>query len=360
MIVRREIFDEDHRPQRLLHRESETQLLLEALDPGDDGARRGHAVLSGPSGVGKTVLSKQCCERLRERRGTIDAHVRCLGAEPGTIYRRAIGGFQMGLDDVDQNEAVADVIALLQEVAADATPGAVVVLDEADDIKTEAVETLSSLRGLSVVVICHNPNDWFNRLPPDVRDRFKAGTEIALDRYGGAELGDILERRAEAGLRAGTWNRDQLEFIADHQAGVARDAIQSLRAAAEVAGERGHDTIHESDIERGFERAKRDIREGNIKSLPVTHLLLYEIVRQASEIGATDLHSVYDRVAEEALYNTPKQSVGKRARRNQIQKLVDYDLVDYKGENQDRVYWPTERELTSPVDFGVDLVVPQP
>lgn len=329
MIVRRDVFDEDHRPQRLLHRESETTLLLEALDPGEDGSHRGHAVLSGSSGVGKTVLSKQCVERLRGRRGTIDAHVRCLDVAPGTIYRRTVESFQRGPDDVPRTEPVDDVLAMLERIVADADPAGVVILDEADDIVQEAVDTLSSMAGLSVVVICHDPDAWFSRLGPGVRDRFTAGTHIDLDRYSVNELADILERRAEAGLRRDIWTRAQLEAIADHQAGVARDAIQSLRAAAEVAHQRGHDEIRETDLERGYERAKRDIREANVRSLPFAYQFLYELVRIYGPVSSSKLYNLADKHQDIVWADRPARPPStNRARRNQLSKLRSYDLLE--------------------------------
>ncbi|QLD84600.1 AAA family ATPase [Natronomonas halophila] len=329
MIVRRDVFDEDHRPTRLLHRESETDLLLEALDPGTDGSHRGHAVLSGSSGVGKTVLSKQCVERLRERRGTIDAHVRCLDVAPGSIYRRTIESFQRGPDDVPRTEPVADVLAMLEEIVADADPAGVVILDEADDIARDAVDTLSSMAGLSVVVICHEPERWFSRLDPGVRDRFTAGTHIPLDRFSVSELADILQRRAEAGLRRDAWSRAQLEAIADHQAGVARDAIQSLRAAAEVADERGHDEIHDADIERGYELAKRDIRKANIRSLPFAYQFLYELIRVYGPVSSSRLYDLADAHQDDVWNERPSRPPStNRTRRNQLAKLREYDLIE--------------------------------
>jgi cell division control protein 6 len=348
MIVRRDVFDETHRPQRLLHRDRETTRLLAALDPGDDGTHRGHAVLSGPPGVGKTVLAKQCCDRLRERRGTSDAHVRCLGAEPGTIYRRAIAAFPNGPASVEQNKPVEVVADDLQRLVAAADPGAVVVLDEADDIDPTAVDVLTNVRGLSVVVICHSHEDLFNRISPAARERLQAGTTLEIDRYGVSELGDILERRAEVGLRAGVWTRGQLETIADAQAGVARRGIQSLRAAAEVAADAGHDRIQEADIERGYQRARSDIRAANLDSLPFKYQYCYALVRAFGPITSQALYERYFEFAETAwrdrLDTAPST---KRTVRGHLTKLREYDLIEtHGGEHR-----PVEPSLEATYEF---------
>lgn len=347
MIVRPEVFEEDHLPRRLLHRENETQALLGALDPGTTGTERGHAMLSGPSGVGKTALTRYCCGELRESRDVPSAHVSCLGATPGTIVRRTLEDLPDGPDDVRHNVPRATVVELLR----DAVPSsAVVVLDEADDVPAVAIGELSAVRGLSLVVICHDPEAWLSTADRAIRERVNAGAHVRLERYGVAELGDILERRAEAGLEPDVVSRGQLERIADDVAGVARNGIQSLRAAAELAAERGHSKVRPPDVADGYDRARREIRRAILESLPLGHRLLHALVRDAGEITVGALHERYDRVAADVFYGTDTVPVGERARRNKLRKLVDYDLLDYAGANRHRVYWPTEPNLTVPDD----------
>jgi Cdc6-like AAA superfamily ATPase len=345
MLLRPEVFDDDHLPQRLLHREPETKQLLRALDPGPDGSARGHALISGASGVGKTVLTRYCCRRIRRERSIDTAYVRCLGATTGIVLRETVEDLRYGSDDLAHNTPTEDVIDELHSAVRDT---AVVILDEADDVDDRAVELLSDVRGVSIVMICHEPERWYSAADPEVRDRLQAGTEIILDRYGVSELADILERRAEVGLERGAVRREQLEQIADDVAGVARNGIQSLRAAAELATERGHETIETVDIEDGYERARQAIREANLRSLPVGHLVLYEIVRQAGEIEGDTLHQQYENIADETFRGTGHRPVGRRARRDKLQKLVAYDLIAYEGNNQNRRYRPADPDLRIP------------
>jgi cell division control protein 6 len=356
MLLRPDIFEDDHLPQRLLHREPETKQLLRALDPGPDGDERGHAVISGTSGVGKTVLTRYCCRQLCQERSVDTAYVRCLGSTTGTVLRETIDDLRCGPTDLAHNTPIQDVIDELHGAVRET---AVVVLDEADDVDDRAVELLSDIRGVSIVMICHEPERWYSSAEPEVRDRLQAGTEILLDRYGVSELADILERRADVGLERGAIRREQLEQIADDVAGVARNGIQSLRAAAELASERGHDTIKTEDIEGGYDRARRAIREANLQSLPVGHLMLYKIVRQAGEIEGQELHRQYEDLADETFHGTEHRPVGRRARRDRLQKLVAYDLIAYEGENQNRTYWPTDPDLQIPEEsFEGQLRIP--
>lgn len=79
------------------------------------------------------------------------------------------------------------------------------------------------------------------------------GRELELDRYGSQDLADILEPRAQHGLQANV-DSDYLIEIADQVSGVARKAIQTLRAAAEIAAER-QCPISAVTVDTGYQRA---------------------------------------------------------------------------------------------------------
>jgi len=76
--------------------------------------------------------------------------------------------------------------------------------------------------------------------------------------------------------------------------------------------------------------------------------VLYEIVRQAGEIEGQELHRQYENLAEETFRGTGHRPVGRRARRDRLQKIVAYDLIVYDGANQNRTYRPTDPDLRIP------------
>jgi Cdc6-like AAA superfamily ATPase len=228
----------------------------------------------------------------------------------------------------------------------------IVVLDEADGLPaTDALPRLLDVPLVSVVVICHDPDDWLARVDDRTRTRL-SGHELGLDRYGVSELADILEERARMGLRPGAVERGQLETLADEVADVARNGIQSLRAAAELAAERGHSSIGDRDVQDGFERARRFIRESNLASLPFHHHVLYEMVRQHREISASKLHAQYDDIAPNVYRGIDRTPLGKRSRRNKMRKLCEYDLLECEGERRSRKYHVVDSQISSSIDFS--------
>lgn len=244
-----------------------------------------------------------------------------------------------------------DVCRELREVI-DEDPETIVVLDEGDDLpETEAISELMALPDVTVVAIAHDGTDWLSRLDVDDGHPFDQA-HVTLGRYGVDKLADILERRARQGLHGDVVSRSQLEAIADEVAGVARKGIQSLRAAAELAHERGHHRIRDRDVNEAYERARHRIREMNLESLPWHHQVLYAIVHDAGEISGTELHDRYDAIADEVYSGSPVTPIGKRARRDKFPKLEKYDLISYDGPTRDRLYWVVDKDVEPVVNYS--------
>lgn len=170
------------------------------------------------------------------------------------------------------------------------------------------------------------------------------------------ELTDILAARAEVGLEDGAVDREILREIADEAAGDARTGITALKTTAEIATERGRETINPADIPVGFERAQRTIREENLASLTWHHHVLYELIREAGELPPPALHDRYDSAADELYQGVDVTPIGSRSRRFKLEKLVEYDLVEFDGTNQyDDVYQVCDPAVTSSVSVPIPV-----
>lgn len=349
MITDPRYFDDAHVPRELPHRHTELQSLDRALDPGRDGAGVDDVLIAGPSGVGKTALARHYLTRAAEHDDVQWTRVECLGETTGTILRDTLEGLTN--QDVPRNtttEKARDGLAGLEERS-------VVILDEADDLpETDVFDHLTGLPKLSLIVVCHDRDRWVSRLDEAHQSRFRS--VIQPDRYDVDELADILRPRARQGLVDDVVDEPQLRELADGAAGVARRGIQSLRAAAELAGERGHTQITDADIEDSFERARERIREMNLQSLAFHHHVLYELIREAGEIRMQELNERYEARSDELYRDQPVTPISRRWRRDRLPKLVEYDLVTRQATSGGSWYRVVDDSLASPA--GVLEVTP--
>ena len=342
MIRRRQVFDDETPPPNLRHREAQVQELIRLLHRARSDHNQG-ALLAGPSGVGKTALGRTVIEEFAREFGARWTWIQALGTTTGELFREAIRGAGGTVADNAPNGELPG--RLRETLAGDEL---VILLDEADDVAgTGAVGQLQSVPGVEVVVICHEPDDWLARSESGVR-QYLHGGRIALKRFGVDELADILHDRARVGLVDGAVTRAQLETIADDVAGVAREGIQTLRAAAEIAVEREHGRIHDVDVDDAYERARASIREANLHSLPFHHHVLYELIRVAGEITGRELNAQYE-AAKDDLYASRKRTpIGRRDRRNKLDKLRAYDLVERERLDHRWLYTAVDATLAAP------------
>lgn len=90
MITDPRVFQDTHLPRELMHREGEVEELSLAFDPALDGHTAGDVLISGPSGVGKTVLARYTLAKLEQYVRVPHTHIRCLGESTGDILRTAL------------------------------------------------------------------------------------------------------------------------------------------------------------------------------------------------------------------------------------------------------------------------------
>lgn len=344
MIVEEQVFDDSFLPDRLLHREAEVETLAEAFEPALDGDRPEDIVITGPHGVGKTVLARHTYDRLERRANVEWAHIRAMGLSTAGIIREileTLGG------DPSQTTPKDELVRRLQERVENPV---VVILDEGDELNEDSVATLAEIPQVTVIPIVHEPDTLLSRIEDD-RLRHRLNGRLELDRYRNEELADILEPRVDHGLRDDV-DREYLHEIADHVGGVARQGIQTLRGAAEIAANRDC-PIEDVDVEDAHERAMRWIRRSNLESLPLHHQVLYELIRKSGPVSPEELHESYEAVADAVYQNRDRVPVGQRARRNKLRKLEEYGLIDIVGENRHREYRVIDEGVTSAQEFAV-------
>jgi hypothetical protein len=77
--------------------------------------------------------------------------------------------------------------------------------------------------------------------------------------------------------------------------------------------------------------------------------VLYALVHAHGPVTGQELHRRYEAVADRVYRDRSLVPIGKRARRNKLRKLLEYDLVEAIGPDSHREYNPTDASIDPPI-----------
>jgi len=330
MIQDARVLQDEFIPSEVQHRDAEVNELTNALSPITHGRSGDTTFLFGPSGAGKTCISRFAVERLREEVLTLNVqYVNCWEdySRFRTLYR-ILDGINETLDIHRQSTPHDVLLDRLREY--DGAPY-VIILDEVDQLdETDVLYDLYRIPDLTMILIANREEELFAEFDSRVRSRLTSSTRVHFDSYHLDELMAILEDRVRWGLESGVIDDDRLVQIADAAAGDARVAIGILRRAAERAQEAGANELTETTISEAIPEARESVRQRNIDQLTPDQRAVYEIIRDSDGLAPKAVYERYrDRVEDPRTMRTV---------RKYLSKLSHYNLVDASGTSRDRVY----------------------
>ncbi|MFC7157618.1 Cdc6/Cdc18 family protein [Halomarina halobia] len=336
MIVDARVLRDEFVPREVVHRDAETNRLSAALSPLLDGEPAETALLTGPSGVGKTCIAQYTVSRLRER--VLDIETQYVNCWQNYSRFRALYRILDGLGqtiDIHRQSTPRD--ELLERLERYDGPPCVVILDEVDQLEDMRIlYDLYHLPRFSMILIANREEELFARLDDRIQSRLHTAERVHFDRYSVDELVAILEDRAESGLTTGAVAREQLAIIADAAAGDARVAIGILRNAARQAQRAESRAITYEMLHEAIPEGRAEVRRKSIETLTPHQRALYDILAEEGELEPADLYAAY-----QARVDEPKTD---RTVRNYLQKLAQYNLITITGTSRDRTYVVERRE----------------
>ncbi|MFC4550088.1 MULTISPECIES: Cdc6/Cdc18 family protein [Halorussus] len=309
-------------PQELHHREGQIDYLSSALRPITDGDTGEDAFIFGPTGTGKTTIAKFVLRQLeREALDVRWGYVNCISdASKAAVLHRLVRKAGCGADLRKEGTATSTFLDRLRDLDSQfvAIVDEVHVLDDMDTLLA-----LYELENVSMVMVTLDEKSLFAEFGSQLESRLRSSPKVDLDKYGQDEMVDILQGRVEAGLSPGSITDEAVDYIADLAAGDARQAIALLRRSAKYAIKHGDGPISPAVVSQIRKDAQRDIRSSRIAELSTHQRLLFDILREAGELSAGELHSRYEEQA-----NNPKT---RSARRRYLGSLEDYELITSRG-----------------------------
>jgi orc1/cdc6 family replication initiation protein len=330
MIQDARVLQDEFIPAEVQHRDAEVNEITNALSPITHGRPGDTTFLFGPSGAGKTCISRFAVERLREQVvGLNSQYVNCWDDHSRfrTLYRILDGIGETF--DIHRQSTPHDV--LLDRLREYDGPPYVIILDEVDQLdETDVLYDLYRLPKVTMILIANREEELFADFDSRVRSRLTSSTRVQFDRYHLGELVAILEDRVEWGLAAGVIEPGALEFIADAAAGDARVAIGILRQAAERAQNTDASRITTDLISEAIPEARESVQQRAVDQLTPDQQVVYEIVRDSDGLAPK---AVYERYCD--CVEDPRTM---RTVRKYLSKLAQYNLVEARGTSRDRVY----------------------
>lgn len=328
-------------PREVEHRDAEVNHLSSVLEPIANGEPADTAIVTGPSGVGKTCVSKFVTERLREEVLDVEAtYVNCW-----RNYTRFRTLYQI-LDDIGatidihrQSTPHDELIDRLQQYNG---PRTVVILDEVDQLEDPSViYDLHSLPQFAIICIANKEEELFSRVDDRLVSRLRSSEHVRMDKYHDKQLYDILSARTKWGLESGVVTDEQLYQIADAAAGDARLAIGMLRSAASTADRESREVITDDILAAAAEDARAQIKQKSLDSLTPHQRVVYNIVRDYGPLGPGKIHDRYTGEVDD-----PRTQ---RTVRTYLSKMEQYNLLEAEGTSRDREYSLVDPAAASPM-----------
>ena len=330
MILDARVLQDEFIPKEVKHRDQETQILADNLKPLKNGYDAENTLFYGPSGVGKTCISKYVVEQLREQILDIEyQYINCWqDYNRFKVLYRLLENLNQTIDIHRQSTPKDEMIERLKNYQ---KMPYIVILDEADQLEDKKVlYDLYTIPNITLIIISNVLEPFFADMDERIRSRFRSITQVKFNPYSVKELTSILKDRAEWGLKPGSIKNKQLKQIAKASNGDARIGIGILRAAARKAEKQRKEKITDQIIQKSIPTGKQETKQKNIDNLNDHQKTLYKIIKKEKTIKPGTLYKKYRKKIQEPRSN--------RTLRKYLEKMEHYNLIKSEGKNKARKY----------------------
>ncbi|MFC5368733.1 Cdc6/Cdc18 family protein [Salinirubrum litoreum] len=369
----RDALREDYQPEELVGRDDELATYRTALQPVINGEQPNNVFLYGKTGVGKTAATRYLLTHLEADAAQYDdinltvVTMNCDGLTSSyQIATRLVNEFR------DEGSRIsttgyprASVYEMLWTELDDCGGTVLVVLDEVDHVEDDSIlyqlpraranDNLSEAK-IGIIGIS---NDFSFRedLSPKVRSSL-CEQEIHFPAYDASDLQMILEQRVSVAFHEDVLEPGVIPLCAAYgakDAGDARQSIDLLMKAGDLARDEDTQTVTEDHVERGRRELERGrIKEGITGLTQHGHLVLYALLTLDLEgeapVRSRDVRPRYTRFTEMA----DRDPLVPRRMRDHLSELAMLGIVSVTERNEGR-RGGTYREYA--IDMDVDLLL---
>lgn len=283
---RPEVLSEDYVPSEILGRDEELETYKQALQPIMNGRRAKSILLYGKTGVGKTVITRYLTQHLEQdiksyKNINLET-IWILCENVNTSYQLAAAitnTLREPENHVNQTGYPAEqMYKMMYSELERAGEHVVVVLDEVDNVQSDdkllyelpRARSNNRLNDTRITVIgISNDLKFTDNLRQKVKSSL-AQRELQFPPYNANELREILYSRAEDAFKDDVLTDDVIPLcaaMAAQDSGDARQALDLLSEAGNIAQRLGEDEVTESHVREAQDSLEQDLITNSINDL---------------------------------------------------------------------------------------------
>ena len=323
IIKNREVLETTYLPDNFPHRDEEVKNLAEILQPSLDGSKPSNILIYGQTGTGKTAITKYVCRQLSEKSRECKKEVKMIYInckQTNTAYGILSRIGEEVLGEKENEIPIAgwrteQIYEIVRKRIDNEGNSIVIILDEVDAlVQKSGSDILYHLTGMNVDLVnskmsligISNNVGFTKNIDPRVKSRL--GEEsMTFSPYNASQLIDILEQRAKEAFNRGMVNDVVIRMCAGRAAqehGDARQALDLLRIAVDIAERDGVKSVDINYVERAQNRMEEDQLKKVIITLPLQHkailssIVLNELYDKLKTQTTGDVQEIYSNVCE--------------------------------------------------------------
>jgi cell division control protein 6 len=324
ILVDREPISFDWTPNNLVGRKQELNELASIFSHIENHSSSCRAVITGPVGSGKTVLSRRFASDLLKhldgKRKISYAHVNCRN-NPTTSQVLQQIALTLDSGHPERGLSSGEIIQSIRRNLLARNSHLLLVLDEVDILvrkdnfdliyKLLRIDESQNRQGSLSLILVSQDSMLLKLFEPAIISRLGASNVLKLKPYNQKGLTEIAKQRADIACRNGSVSDEILEKIGimASESGDARLAIELLDSAIRRAESAGRGEVLIEDVEQSSTRAA-SIEPSQVdrlsKDQKIIMLGLCRRLKKKSEINTGDAEKLYHLVCEE--YETKPKS----------------------------------------------------